>query len=367
MIIKNLILENFRNYEFLNFNPSDKFNVFLGKNAMGKTNLLESIYMITFGKSFRTNLDRDLIKLGKLNSTLSAKIDLFGYEDEARLNLNLFEKNKFEINEEEFSLKNYRKDFSSVLFYPDDLNLIKNSPSDRRKYFDILNTKISTDYEYNFLKYRKILLDRNKLLKYKLDKKLLEVYNNELAIYGIKLLRDRLKLLREFETLLKPHFNKLSAGSNISITYLSTIDFKDGLLEEKFLNELNNILYKDLEYKYTTIGPHRDDIEFKIDSLNAKNFASQGEIRTLVLSLKLAEIDLIKKYKKNPPILLLDDVFSEIDKRRSYYLVDSIKNIQCFITSTDLSMEIFKTIDGNFYQIDKGSIKNKLGEDNERK
>lgn len=366
MKLLNLKLSNFRNYSYLEFIPSKNINVIIGKNAIGKTNLLEAIYILTVGKSFRTIKDSEIINLNSLSCDINGSINSFGYEDNLRVILNKDDKNKFFINEEELNLKNYKRDMSSVIFSPADLNMIKFSPQERRKYLDNLISKIDPIYEHNLSKYRKILYERNKLLKKIKDKSLLEIYNFQLAEIGVKILRTRLNIVRVLEQFAKIHFKNLSGGEDLKITYLSTIPLSadENEMKDIFLEHLTKNTSRDLELKYTTIGPHRDDLDFKIENLSVKSYGSQGEIRSVVLSLKLAEVDLIKKNLKSEPLLLLDDVFSELDKNRAKYLVDSLDNIQTFITSTDLNEENFRSLQGSFFEIQNGKIieENRLGD-----
>ncbi|WP_036730440.1 DNA replication/repair protein RecF [Peptoniphilus mikwangii] len=360
MKILNLELSNFRNYKYLYYNPKGQINVITGENAMGKTNLLEAIYVLTVGKSFRTVKDSELIQIGGEQTNLKALSINFEYEDYLDVNIYKDKKNKYSINSDDMNLSKYRRDFSSVIFSPSDLNMVKFSPSERRKYLDSLILKLSSVYEHNLYRYRKIIFERNKLLKKNINYDLLEVYDFQLAKYGVKILRERLKILKEFENYVKYHFSNLSGGENLKITYLSTIPLMsdEEEMEKIFLDSLKNCRKRDLEIKFTTIGPHRDDIDFKIENLSAKTYGSQGEIRTVVLSLKLSEVDIIKNYQKNSPLLLLDDVFSELDKNRASYLINSLKNMQTFITSTNLNEENFRSLNADFYEIKNGQIIN---------
>ena len=295
-----------------------------------------------------------------MSSTVEGEINSFGYKDDLRVDLNSDGKNNFFFNQEELKLKDYKKDMASVIFSPADLNMIKFSPQERRKYLDGLISKIDPIYEHNLSKYRKIVYERNKLLKKIRDKSLLEIYNFQLSEYGVKILRTRLNIVRSLEEFGKYHFKNLSGGGSLKITYLSTIPLSadEDEMKKIFLEHLNKNTDKDLELKYTSIGPHRDDLDFKIDNLSVKSFGSQGEVRSVVLSLKLAEVNLINKVLKSDPLLLLDDVFSELDKNRAMYLIDSLKDVQTFITSTDLNEENFKNLDGTFFEIiDKKLIK----------
>lgn len=365
MKILNLELSNFRNYEKLKFNPSENINLIIGKNAMGKTNLLEAIYTISLGKSFKTNRDDEVLKLGSSKSKLKASILNFDYLDEVSIEINKMGKNKYFLNDEELSLREFRRDFSSVIFSPSDLNMIKLSPGERRKYLDILISKINPMYDYNLSMYKKILFQRNKFLKKDVNYDLLKVYNFQLASYGVKILKERLKIIKNFEKYTKLHFKNLSGGGELRIIYLSTIPFnsEEKEMEELFNEYLKKFHLRDIEKRFTTIGPHRDDLDFQINKLSAKTYGSQGEMRTVILALKLGEIDLIREHKKNNPLLLLDDVFSELDKYRTEYLMNSIKDVQTFITSTDNVIEDLKNLKGNLYEVQDGEIFNiRLGE-----
>lgn len=358
MKILNLELINFRNYEYLQFEAKSNLNLFFGKNASGKTNFLDSIYTLLNGKSFRNSKDSDNIKISEDRAKIKASIENFSYTDELEIEINRFDKNVYKINSEEKSLRNYKKDLSCVVFSPSDINLVKQYPNHRRKYIDDLISMIDPVYEYNLSVYKKVIFQRNRLLKQNISKELLEVYNFQLAEYGSKILKKRINILRKFEKYCMEHFYRLSGGDKFKITYLSTIPISklDLDLSKVFLKKLSDVYEDDISKKYTTIGIHRDDIDFKINNLSSKLYGSQGEIRTIILSLKLAEIDLIKEYKKSEPVLLLDDVFSELDKNRSSYLIKSIGNIQTFISSTDYDLENFKLLDGDFYEVRENKI-----------
>ena len=365
MKILNLEIFKFRNYQYLKFKADRNLNLIYGKNAMGKSNFLEAIYTITVGKPFRSARSSNLINLESSKALLKAEIESFGYIDKVEIEINKDGKNTYKINNEDRILKDYKKDFSSVIFSPADLNMVKQSPIERRNYIDNLICLINPVYEHNLSAYKKIIFQRNKLLKNNLHYDLLNVYNFQLANYGVKILKDRLRTIKKFEKFAKVHFERLSGGDHFKITYLSTIPLSNSEeeIEATFKDSLKVNFKRDIERRYTSIGPHRDDIDFKINNMSAKNFASQGEIRTIILALKLSEIDLIREYKKSDPILLLDDVFSELDKNRSSYLLDSIGPIQTFITSTDYDFENFKIFKGNFYEVINGKLKNRLGED----
>lgn len=352
MKIECLELINFRNYNNFQIKPKNGINLIIGKNAIGKTNLLEAIYLIIVGKSFRTVKNNELIKLGYNSSNIRARIESDGYYDDLEIVLNLNQKNEYLLNSESMSLKNYTGDFSCVIFSPSDLNMIRLSPSERRKYIDNLIEKISPIYKYNLSKYRKIIFERNKLLK-KPNEDLLKVYDFQLANYGVKILIERLKFIKEIEEFANMHYKTLSEGSELKITYLSTMQLLKENMEKRFMELLLKQREKDFESKFTTIGPHRDDLDFKINLMSAKSFASQGETRSIVLALKLAEMDVIEKFNKKRPVLLLDDVFSELDRTRAKYLSQSLNGMQTFITSTNFNEENFLELDSNKINVEK--------------
>jgi len=356
MKLKYLRLFNFRNYKSLDFIPGENINVLYGLNASGKTNLLESIYMSIRANSFRNQKDRDLINIGENSSSIITRYNIENFKDDYRVEISNFENKKLFINDEKVNTKEYRKSRFVVLFSPEDLNMIKYSPKDRRKFLDDLLSNIDLNYDFYMYRYRKLLFERNKLLKSCTDKNLLDVYDREIVNNGTKIIIMRLKTIKKLNEIAKKHYKNIS-GDDLNITYLSTVPIltEERELTENYLKLLKSSLSKDIEKKYTTIGPHRDDLDFKINKYSSKSYGSQGEQRSIVLSLKLSEADLIKELYKTNPILLLDDVFSEIDSNRSRYLLYSLKNLQTFITTTETS-NFLKSIDANFYRINAGKI-----------
>jgi len=356
MKLKYLRLFNFRNYKSLDFIPYDKINILHGLNASGKTNLIESIYMSVRGNSFRNSKDRELINVYEINSSIISRYENENYKDDYRVEISNANNKKLFINDEKVNTKEYRKSRFVVLFDPSDLNMIKYSPKDRRRFLDDLMSNIDLNYDFYMYKYRRLLFERNKLLKINMDKNLLDVYDREIAKNGTKIIIMRLKTIKKLNEFANKHYNIMS-NDNLNITYLSTVPvvLNEKELMDNYLNLLKSSIPKDIEKRYTTIGPHRDDLDFKINKLSSKSYGSQGEQRSIVLSLKLSEADLIKNLYGIRPLLLLDDVFSEIDKDRSKYFLDSLKDLQTFITTTELD-ENLKKIDANFYKINKGEI-----------
>lgn len=359
MLVKSIRLKNFRNYKEALFKDFEKINVFIGKNAQGKTNFIEALFFLIRAKSFKNAKDTELISFNEDFCEVEGIISLKNVENSFKIQISRYDGKKYFLNDKEVILKNYKKAISPVVFKPDDLYIVKNSPQDRRKYIDDILISIDSIYAYNLSSYKKILFERNKILKdYNKNLKLLDIYDIQLAKYGSKILIDRLKFLKNLEEFSKKYYKDLSKD-DFKILYLSTIPPKKSLEDtvDMYIKILKTVRNRDLDLKITTIGPHRDDIDFKINDRSVKTYGSQGEIRSVVLSLKLGELKLLTLKNNINPILLLDDVFSELDSERRNYLFNSIKDIQTFITST--SAENLKFNEAKYYLIENGTYKEK--------
>ena len=346
-------LYNFRNYKSLKLNTGPKINIIYGKNASGKTNLLEAIYMTCKAYSFKNPRDNDLINFSKNEACILGTYENNCYKDNYRIEITRNNVKKYFINEQKTNSKDFRQARHIILFSPVDLNIIKNSPSDRRRFIDESLSNIDLSYDYYLSQYRKILMERNKLLKISKNMSLLEIYDRELSKIGSKIIIMRLIAIKELNKYANKHYQNLSKNDRLKTTYLSTIPLSSNEEEirENFYNFLKLNQYKDFQRKNTSIGPHRDDIDFKINDKSTKAFGSQGEQRSVVLSLKLSEFDLIYKKFNDKSILLLDDVFSELDEKRTMYLLDSIKYTQTFITTTEFK-DYFKNLNISSYNIE---------------
>ena len=320
-MIKKIELKNIRLFENISFNFDKNIVIFIGLNATGKTTILESIYFTCLLKSPRTNNDMELIKfktnLGiiKLNTNKSYKIVL---NNEKKLFINDIEVKKF---------KDYVGMNNVVMFSPNDLDLVYSSPSVRRKFLDINISQISKQYLNNLNEYKKVLKLRNDILKSEnIDKVLLDVTTNNLIKIAKEIIKFRYEFIKELND------NLVSIGDEkIVIEYSPSTTIKT--IEEDYKKSLD----LDIFNKMTNKGPHRDDIRFLIDN-KLSDYASQGQVRTIVLSIKLTLIKIIKKYKNNNPIILLDDVLSELDevrKNKLFSLLDESYNI--FISTTELN------------------------------
>ena len=355
MIVESLSLKNYRNYENLNLNFSNGTNIFYGNNAQGKTNILEAVYMSGTTKSHRTNKDLELIRFSEEESHISTIVRKNGISHKIDIHLKNNKSKGVAIDgipikkaSELFGMINF------VFFSPEDLNIIKNGPSEKRRFMDIELCQLNKVYLSNLANYNKIVIQRNRLLKDLYFRKDLEdtldIWDFQLYEYGQKIIEMREAFVERLNQIIFNIHHSLSGGKeNLKIVYLKNCE-KENLLEQLKINR-----QKDLKLKTTTVGPHRDDLGFYFDGMDVRKFGSQGQQRCAALSLKLSEIELVKSTTGDTPILLLDDVLSELDKNRQNYLLNHIHDIQAMITCTGLDEfvncrfsidKIFKVTDG---------------------
>lgn len=364
MNVESLRLINFRNYLNLSLDLNKNINIFVGKNAQGKTNLLEAIYICATGKSFRTNRDREIINLNKYEAYIGSKINIGKTEKLIEIKLEKDRPKRIKINKVE--LKNFKELYNGlnvVVFSPDDLKLIKDGPGERRNFLDMSISQIRPVYKYNINKYNKVLYQRNNLLKTNKPKSdiinLLEIFDIQLARIGTEIIKSRIEFVDKMSKISTKIHNKLTLGKeDLNLNYNSNVKFYNkNNIEKNFLEQLKKYIDKDLIRGFTSVGPHRDDIQIEINGVDAKIFASQGQQRTIVLSIKLSEVEIIKMERGVYPVLLLDDVYSELDRDRRKYLTRSFNNMQTIITSTDIiDFNEIKEIDKSIFHIENGEI-----------
>lgn len=364
MYIKNLKLINFRNYNNLEVDFNPKVNIFVGDNAQGKTNILEAIYMTGTGKSFRTNRDRDLIKFDKNKAYI--KVEAQKRYSSTNVELKIEEDKKKQIKLNGVTLTKNSELLNNlfvVIFSPEDLKLVKEGPSERRRFIDLEISNIKPNYYYNLTQYHKVLMQRNNLLKkiynYNKYKSTLEVWNDKLVEHGTYLIKERTKFISRIGTLSRLIHRKITDNiENLEIRYLSNISIQkpEDIIEQYSLLLKNNIDV-DLSKGMTTVGPHRDDLGVYINGVDTRNYGSQGQQRTSALSLKLAEIELIKAETSEYPVLLLDDVMSELDNNRQKFLIKSLKDVQIFITTTEIGqIETYNITNKSVFNVKKAII-----------
>lgn len=341
MWLQHLSIKTFRNYKETTIDFDPKLNVFLGQNAQGKTNMLEAIYFLALTRSHRTRTDKNLIQFEKEQLQLSGVIQK--KTGIVPLEIDLTPKGRItKVNHlKQARLSDYIGHMNVVLFAPEDLQLVKGSPSVRRKFIDMELGQIKPIYLSDLSTYNHILKQRNTYLKstQAIDETFLSVLDDQLVEYGCRVMIHRLDFIKNLESFAcKKHFEISDQLEKLSIKYLSSVNFSDkNNLAESFKKALEKSRSRDLLKKNTSIGPHRDDILFFINGIEA-SFGSQGQHRSLVLSIKLAEIGLMESVTNETPILLLDDVMSELDNTRQLKLLETIsQNIQTFITTTSLN------------------------------
>lgn len=360
MKIKYLELKDYRNCERVCLDFSSQKTLIIGKNAQGKTNILESIYFISDLKSPRTSTIADLIKFGQDKFSISATMEKNNTEIDLDFSYNIEKKREIRINKVKSSAKDFKLITKTVLFSTKDLLLLRGNPQARRDWLDRAISQIYPAYDERLSKYDKIRVQKNNLLKNDyIDEALLEVYNEQLVITGANIIFLRKKFLKEIEKIAQAKHKIISDSEEFSLNYTcpeSEIEAICEYLRQKLIEHRN----EEFGRKQACVGPHRDDIEFKINGIDAVKFASQGQQRTLVLSLKLGELDIIREKTGYAPILLLDDVLAELDEVRQNFLLKSIENdIQTIITSVDTILfeeEFLKDV--KIYTIENGAIKN---------
>lgn len=359
MIIQSLELADYRNYDRLSVQFDESTNIFYGQNAQGKTNILESIYVGSTTKSHRTSKDKELIRFGQEEAHI--KMMVKKKEVPYRIDMHLKKNRSKGIAVNGIPIRKASELFGIVnviFFSPEDLNIIKNGPGERRKFIDMELCQLDKVYVHDLLNFNKVLRHRNKLLKdlYVKPELLdtLDVWDIQLAEYGYKVSKRREEFISQVNEMILPiHKNLSSQKEELRLVYESC----SGDTQEELLCELRKSRDRDCHLKTTNVGPHRDDVRFEIGELDVRRFGSQGQQRTCALSLKLAEIELVKKMIHDTPVLLLDDVLSELDNSRQNHLLSEIGNIQTLITCTGLDEFVQNRFHINkVFQVDDGKI-----------
>ena len=353
--VNSLKLKNFRNYDLLNVEFDGSTNIFYGNNAQGKTNILEAVYLSGTTKSHRGSKDRDMIRFGEDESHIETVVEKNGISYQIDMHLKKNSPKGIAINKmpirkasELFGIVNL------VFFSPEDLNIIKNGPAERRRFVDLELCQLNKLYVYNLVQYNKTVIQRNKLLKdmdYNTSlKDTLPMWDEQLLKYGAELIIMRSEFIKELNPLIAGIHAGLSGGKEtLSIAY------EPNVTAENFREQLAKNQFQEIKQRQTLTGPHRDDLNFIVNGTDIRRFGSQGQQRTAALSLKLAEIELVKKIVKDYPVLLLDDVLSELDSKRQEHLLSEITHIQTLITCTGLDEfvnskfrmdKIFKIVEG---------------------
>ncbi len=356
MYISELKLKNFRNYENQKIEFSPKMNIIYGANGQGKTNIAEAIYYFQSGKSFRNIKDKEIIKFGSDFSLIEASFQKNAGKSMAKIYI----KNTKSINLNGLSLARLSElvgEYNMVIFTPDFLNIIKSGPSERRQFLDQFISQIKPLYFKNLINYYRVLHQRNNVLKSK-NKNMLKtlcVWDEKLARLGIEICKERNYAIEKINSKINSIDSENILTEKIKISYEASVkgDFCD---YENYLNNLKASKERDIEKGMTNIGPHRDDFLIYMNDINIKKYGSQGQMRTCVLKLKLSECMIIEEKTNDSPILILDDILSELDEERRRFFLENIKERQVIITCTDkekINLSdcfVFKVENGNLFK-----------------
>lgn len=366
MIVESLELKNYRNYDKLEISFDDGKNILYGDNAQGKTNILEALYLCSTTKSHRGAKDREIIRFHEDESHI--KLMIKKKDVPYRIDIHLKKSKSKGIAINGLPIKKASELFgiiNVIFFSPEDLSIIKNGPAERRKFIDMELCQIDKFYLHNLVNYNKIVNQRNRLLKdlsFRFDRSLyetLDIWDMQLADYGNKIIKRREEFIKQINEIIIEIHNRLSGGKeNLSIQYEPNVQ------ADMIESELQKNRDKDIKLKTTSTGPHRDDLGFYLKDIDIRKYGSQGQQRTAALSLKLSEIELVKKMINDTPVLLLDDVMSELDSSRQNHLINSLNDIQTIVTCTGLDEfiehrinvnKIYKIVNGtaNLYELGK--------------
>lgn len=355
MIIKSMSLQNYRNYRTLCLDFDPNTNIFYGDNAQGKTNILEAVYVSGTTRSHRSSRDRELIHFSEDEAHICTLVEKRGIKH--KIDIHLRKNRSKGIAVDGIPIKKAGELFGIihfVFFSPEDLSMIKNGPSERRRFLDMELCQLDKIYLHHLSNYNKVVLQRNRLLKevmFRSDyREVLDVYDMQLVQYGIQVIRRRKRFTEELNQIIGQIHGQLTGGhEQLTLEYEANVD------EDSFEDMLKRNLKRDLKQRTTTTGPHRDDLSFVVNSIDIRRFGSQGQQRTAALSLKLSEIEIVKKVINDTPVLLLDDVLSELDSSRQNYLLNSIQKVQTILTCTGLDelinnrfsiSKIYRVVDG---------------------
>ena len=367
MRLKDLKLKNFRNYNEAYLEFSKGINIFIGDNGSGKTNILEAIYVLSLTKSARFGTDNDLIKLSENNLIIEGNVEYEGFDKNYKVEIDKFSKKVYRNKIQVKKISEYLSEFCITSFLPNDIEIIKGSPSLRRNELNIGIGVIYNQYLSYLNEYNRLLKIRNEYLKILnvngfSDSKYLDVINSKMIELSIKIYYFRFSYLNNINEFISNIYKKLTGINDLKVIYDCTLGIKEydeNVIRETMQKKYKNNLYKEMMQGVTLTGLHRDDLIFQIGDKDAKVFASQGQQRLIVIAYKIAELLVFKKIKKEYPVLLLDDVFSEIDIKKRNKIVKYLKSdIQVIITTTDLE-EIDEDLVNNakIFKIKNGKIK----------
>lgn len=343
MKLKKIKIENFRNIENSTLEFSSDTTLIYGDNAEGKTNVIEALYMFAHSKSFRRAREKELIKFGKEEARLTAFFEERGKEVSFEINISRKNGKTFFYNGIRLEkMRDFFGHFLAVLFVPEYLKIIKNGPSERRSFLDGAICQIKPAYISTLFAYHRLCEEKNALLRsFNGDKILLEVYNDKLSEVAARISRERFEYIKLIEDKTKAHFEKMSGGDSISLEFMpSGLSMTEKPLDEFYRELFEKNIENDIRLGRMSCGAQLDDVEIIINSLSARSFASQGQQRSAVIALKLAEGETVGELTRRQPVYLFDDILSELDEKRREYILSSLEAKQVIITSCQKDEDI---------------------------
>ncbi len=370
MNLTKINLINFRNYSNNSVTLNSKMNIFIGNNAQGKTNMLEAIIILALTKSHRLGVNPNIIQFNKNKASIKGTVKIDKFVSKLEVNITNDEK-KLKINGSEIKkVADYISHLNVIVFTPDDLEIIKSSPNIRRNLLNIQLSQISKQYLDTYNEYNKILKTRNEYLKILFnnsiaDKNYLDILTERLIEKAIIIYQKRKEYLNYIDEKIDFYYKEITGLSGLNVYYVPNIEFENydyEYLKSRLTYIYNKNYIKELNYGMTMFGPHRDDFYFELDCKDMKYFASQGQQRLAILAFKLVEIDIFTEFNGTSPVLLLDDIFSELDlkKRNKLLKFISSRQIQSILTTTDLKNISKKYLDDSYiFEVKNGSIERK--------
>ncbi|MDE6924593.1 MAG: DNA replication/repair protein RecF [Acetatifactor sp.] len=357
MIIKSIELADYRNYNSLKLQFDKGTNILYGDNAQGKTNILEAIFVAATTKSHKGSKDKEIIHFDREEAHIRTYLEKEGVETRVDMHLRSSKSKGIAVDGQKLKKAADLLGLCNVVFFsPEDLGIIKNGPSERRRFVDMELCQLDSFYLYNLNHYNKIVNQRNKLLKDMYMnpdlKETLSIWDMQLVSFGSKIIERRRLFADQLNEIIYEIHKKLSGDKEeLKIKYEPDVEI------DEFEKKLKYSQDRDMKSKMTSVGPHRDDFSFMVGNIDIRKFGSQGQQRTAALSLKLSEIELVKKITKDTPVLLLDDVLSELDSNRQNYLLNSIGDIQTIITCTGLEEFVNNRFEINkIFKVSEGTV-----------
>ena len=361
MEIKSIELNNFRNYNNQKIKLNPHLNIIIGNNAQGKTNILEGVFLCAIGKSPRTTKDKDMIKwdcsFGKIT------LEILKSAGQKKIEMYLFTNQNKAIKINGLGISRISEllgEFNAIYFSPDELKLVKDSPDERRRFMDLSISQFNKNYFHALRKYNDILAQRNKLLKTNNNEKVvaqtISIWDEQLATAGAQIIIDRIDFINNIKKPANEAQKYLTnSKENLELEYTGMVAKDAETIKKLLLSAYHESLKKDMTLGYTTVGPHRDDIKIVVDDIDIRHFGSQGQQRTTALALKLAELEVFKQNTGEYPVLLLDDVLSELDIERQTKLLKHVSKIQTILTCTDFE---FESMPCKKFYVKNGTIEN---------